>query len=900
MRIKKLDIDAFGHFTDRSFPELPTGLVLIHGENEAGKSTLFSLLKAMLYGFYPVADYPYRPWHVDRYPEFRASLVMDDGTEAGIHRKLTKMSVSGTFRHNDQIRELSNHDLPVVRHVPMELYDSLYALTQKNKRELEQRTRREIDDLLLGDLGSDVLRPAREVVEELESEGSSLWRPDKRGQPADKRLREALREAGKARKDAAKIDGEIREKARQLWALEKQIEDGKEKLGKINAKIRTGEKLIPLRRKLEQIAEWRRGVADMEAVKKLPDGLESEKKRIQGDLADAEESIRKLDGEKQKLNEDILRFSDEHRRVLSYKSKITNLALKISAHEKEQKDIEGLKLKAEKSESELQRLSGEILSSDWDEAFSDSLRSIVLPDLKTRIYEYERYRREAGDIESELKNTSDVFMMSPISGRVILAGGLTGLALLLPGLLFSYPVLSGAGIALCLLAVSGLVLNSHLRRQRESAKEKEKERKVKLQESLDGVKSRMKGTAGAIRDNFGAMPVAGSLLENPDMDLYQVVESMRRILGEVDVLREEAESRHEEWKKTHADFQALTSEFAEEPSSEGIGRIQQHLGDAEKAKDDFERARQRTSEIERDDYPKAKEKYAKAAEENEDLKAKLSDAAPGAPAFDDALNEAKKLQNTVRRIADAEEQLEENNPDLEELKAEIKEYERSEENIRLSLEEIEVAKIRLNDLNEKLADLREKRGNLKAELEQSRDQVSVGEPEGEIEALLEEQEAVRTKRDRLALLANILRKADRDFRDKHQPDVLKGAGKYLSGIAKKYKKLTTINDVEGRESLAVLDEKGTPLKVEFPLSGGTLDQIYLSFRLAVVDHLDGDQEHLPLLLDETLINWDDERMIQGAKILLEAARRRQIFFFTCHGWVAESLCKTTGSDVVKI
>jgi uncharacterized protein YhaN len=75
--------------------------------------------------------------------------------------------------------------------------------------------------------------------------------------------------------------------------------------------------------------------------------------------------------------------------------------------------------------------------------------------------------------------------------------------------------------------------------------------------------------------------------------------------------------------------------------------------------------------------------------------------------------------------------------------------------------------------------------------------------------------------------------------------------------------------------------------VEPPLSGGTLDQIFLSFRLAVMDHLDENHETLPLLLDEALINCDEARLQKSGEILKKTAERRQVFLFTCHPWLAE-------------
>ncbi|MEN8136365.1 MAG: AAA family ATPase [Thermodesulfobacteriota bacterium] len=53
MRLKRLDLKAFGHFTDRTieFGSKEPGLHIIFGSNEAGKSTSLRALKALLYGF---------------------------------------------------------------------------------------------------------------------------------------------------------------------------------------------------------------------------------------------------------------------------------------------------------------------------------------------------------------------------------------------------------------------------------------------------------------------------------------------------------------------------------------------------------------------------------------------------------------------------------------------------------------------------------------------------------------------------------------------------------------------------------------------------------------------------------------------------------------------------------
>jgi len=80
-----------------------------------------------------------------------------------------------------------------------------------------------------------------------------------------------------------------------------------------------------------------------------------------------------------------------------------------------------------------------------------------------------------------------------------------------------------------------------------------------------------------------------------------------------------------------------------------------------------------------------------------------------------------------------------------------------------------------------------------------------------------------------------------------------------------------------------------PADVDDSLSQGTRDQIYLSIRFALMDHLDANQERLPAFLDEVFVNWDKERRMLGYEILKDLSERRQVFVFTCHPWLAEEL-----------
>ncbi len=65
------------------------------------------------------------------------------------------------------------------------------------------------------------------------------------------------------------------------------------------------------------------------------------------------------------------------------------------------------------------------------------------------------------------------------------------------------------------------------------------------------------------------------------------------------------------------------------------------------------------------------------------------------------------------------------------------------------------------------------------------------------------------------------------------------------------------------------------------LSGGALEQIYLSLRLSIADSVMKGKEKLPIILDEVFAYYDDERTIESYEMLKEFYQNRQILLFTC-------------------
>ena len=63
-------------------------------------------------------------------------------------------------------------------------------------------------------------------------------------------------------------------------------------------------------------------------------------------------------------------------------------------------------------------------------------------------------------------------------------------------------------------------------------------------------------------------------------------------------------------------------------------------------------------------------------------------------------------------------------------------------------------------------------------------------------------------------------------------------------------------------------------------SDGTVDQMYLALRLAVAEELTPDA---PLVMDDAMVRFDDERLSTALHILQELANHKQVILFTCQG-----------------
>lgn len=72
------------------------------------------------------------------------------------------------------------------------------------------------------------------------------------------------------------------------------------------------------------------------------------------------------------------------------------------------------------------------------------------------------------------------------------------------------------------------------------------------------------------------------------------------------------------------------------------------------------------------------------------------------------------------------------------------------------------------------------------------------------------------------------------------------------------------------------------------LSSGTVDQAYLSLRLALSELINDSNDSLPIMLDDSLAQFDDNRQKTAIKYLKEYSNKNQIIMFTCHKYISDT------------
>ena len=256
----------------------------------------------------------------------------------------------------------------------------------------------------------------------------------------------------------------------------------------------------------------------------------------------------------------------------------------------------------------------------------------------------------------------------------------------------------------------------------------------------------------------------------------------------------------------------------------------------------------------------------------------------------DRIEKIKLEKNSLEN----EKKIYENN--LEKIISEINNL-NSENNIKNNLEEnklinkyeTNIDKYEINNLfkieniNEKIFLIENQINNSKLEinkLELKKDNIGpelekLASLEEELFSLKEQYEILKKTNDSIELVKTLLAKAYEKMKNSVSPVFTEKLSNNISKITKgKYCNLY-FSDEQG---LVVELDNGNYISAE-RLSIGTIDQLYLSLRLAMLDEVS--REKVPIILDEAFAYYDDERLKNILMYLTTEFSDRQIIILTC-------------------
>ncbi len=178
MKVSGWFIDGFGHFHKEEVEDLPPGLIVVHGPNESGKTTLMDFISGMLFGF-PGRDDKRRHEPVKGGTLGGRLVVADrDGTLLTIERGAARTSLRITDadgpRDPGALADLLGHANP-------DLFENVFAVDLDALQGLKALDQESVRDRIFsaGVVGAG--QSAERALAVIGERRDALWRPKARG-----------------------------------------------------------------------------------------------------------------------------------------------------------------------------------------------------------------------------------------------------------------------------------------------------------------------------------------------------------------------------------------------------------------------------------------------------------------------------------------------------------------------------------------------------------------------------------------------------------------------------------------------------------------------------------------------------------------------------------------------
>ena len=372
MKLGKLIIKAYGHFSDKEldFSSTLPGLHIVHGPNEAGKSTALRALKGLLFGI------PERT--TDNFMHNYDQLLIGGCLEAEDGETLT------FYRRKKRVGDLLNASMdqldpaalaPFLQGIEPALFDSLYGINQETlvsggRDILEQK----------GDVGQALfaagagLSSLHGIITDLEREYSDIFKSS----GSKPELNRAIREYNDFLKESRTLSlsaNEWEQCRKAFDATIGELENCDRQLNEQNCELVRLKRLAKALPKLAIRKSLEVRLAELEQVSRLPEdfpeqvqAIRQKRETVNGRLNDAGSRLLKLESDLHGLT--------IRREIVDQEETINSLHQRLGVERQARKDRPGLNEKMIRARTEAESLLRRV-APECELSAADTLKSVL-------------------------------------------------------------------------------------------------------------------------------------------------------------------------------------------------------------------------------------------------------------------------------------------------------------------------------------------------------------------------------------------------------------------------------------------------------------------------------------------------------------------------------------------
>ncbi len=913
MRIKRLDIGDFGIYSNQVIDQLNPNMVVVGGLNRAGKSSLLEVLRYLGYGF--PRDNSLPPARKKYY--IQAEIESEENNSF----YLTTEGFAEPVISEYDDKELINPYQKLSRYTYQQLFT--ISLDRLNKLPKDKQKKEHLQSILLGAGFSDLLK-IQNISEELNKAAKRIG-----GSNGDcnvyafKEYNQQIKEGLEKREQALKEIDKFQELKEDLATTKDQIKDKVLGIKKAQAQttifdiLKSNYNLWEEKNELElKLEKYERDNLENNYNHHLLKEAERLKKDYQQSEKDCRKAFTKL---KEKIDStDVIKAKEkliEYREeLLKYESEISGLRekIRILQRDKDEQYEREERLKAEiKDYNNSWDDFSSVLEIKTDEVAKDNLNQ-TKKEYRTTVQklEEEKKKREELDnrkefIKEQLEDKKDLGVAANLKKYYLLA-----MIFLVGGGVLAYTVEPQVGFIVALTGVIGGSINFlfHFIFNRSTYQQKEK-----LNFELEDINQKLTKN----KQNIEPLEDKREELENEIITYCKLLNLPQKVsltlISRTFEWIKDVKEKINNWQQKNLILKKTEDDLAKNlvELNEIIADLSKYLysGDLSWNQDELFANQNKLFILLEEvcEYLHLAETLAEAEVEKEEFEEKIAEFLPEEIEADDS---STALDKFIAKCGDYQ-KLKKIESKIDNLKTNVLASLRTErsKNAFIKLKDLADKEINnlklltlfddfyqqytsLSDVEESYQTAKEELNELKERLEQLKKQEQSLEDRKEVLAtnqkLAEAKESIVRARQSLRPLAEkfavnktasfILDQARDRFINRIKDKLLGSASEILKKMTEgEYEAILPQDDLAEIDFKLRADEKIKHQTIA-ELSQGTKEQLFLSVRISRIREL---SPNLPVILDDSLVNFDDYHLQQVIELLVELSKTHQIFILTC-------------------